>query len=259
MRIWKAEYTNHAVSIRVYEYLYSAIRIRAAMKRIRSRLVPAAADSELCDEIITIIEDAKVLEAGMADWGLDIDWRQRRVSPTAFPHNVPLAESFTLTVRFYFPSQDIAGLWFRYYVARMKLHESLVDGLVYLSQSESLSSFTERSGRNVHILICEHEEIIRWAVDSFLGGTAFALGEVNDKGKVFSANRDYDWSNGLPELDCQSAIRLLVPLQDLRHSIYVTSLQRQAIESLFIRISREMRFLWAVAPGYAPVGITIGE
>lgn len=261
MRIWKEEYANDTVTIRLHEYLYSAIRIRAVMKRLLSQHVPAP-DPELYDEIIKALVDARQLEASMNGWDSHDEWRQRRVSPTSFPYNIPLTENFVLGARSYFPSRDVASLMFRYYLTRMKLHESLIDGLNFLSKARCPFSFEDRLGQKLETLVYEYEDIIRWAVDRFLGAAAFALGEVDNKEKVGSSSssrHEYDWSNGLPELDCQSAIRLLVPLQDLRHSPYVNSLQRKGIEILFAKISREMRLLWAVAPGHAPIGITVGR
>ena len=211
--------------------------------------------SERCDSIITILEDAQLLEAGMSDWGQQDQFRRRRVSPTSFPYNTPLPESFTLTARFYFPSQDVVNLWLRYYLARMKLHESLIDGLMFLSQWQVLPA-----PRDYSTLVSTSEEVIRWAADSFLGATAFALGEVSSEGKVWWSDKPrYDWGNGLPELDCQIAIRLLMPLQDLRHSAYIAALQREAIEGLFMRISHEMRLPWAIAPDSVLDSITSSD
>lgn len=236
-------------------YYNEVIRLRAVMKTLLLR--EAGTSIQLCDGALTIMKAAESLESEMKGWDSHDIWRPRRVKTDSISDPVP--DAYALSARIYFSSFPVYLHWFRFYLARMKLHESLAECLSIVSQSEGFSVLSQRLGRDPYQVLSAYEDIIRWAIDGLLGSIAFSLGEVSEQGRIGPRHLDDGWENGLPDLNCMSAIRWVVLLHDLRQSDYLTVTQRQGVEAAFTRISMEMRFPWAVTPQWTSSGVTLSK
>jgi hypothetical protein len=91
--------------------------------------------------------------------------------------------------------------------------------------------------------ITRNIEFVRTGITDFLGGVAFALGDIDETGAFcYSTPGEAD---GLVNINTSGVQRLILPLYILRHSEYLTTLQSDGIEDALLRMGRELHYPWA--------------
>jgi hypothetical protein len=94
--------------------------------------------------------------------------------------------------------------------------------------------------------IARNVELVRMGITDFLGGVAFALGDIDERGAFCdNATSTPGEADGLVNINTSGVIRLILPLYILRHSEYLTALQSEGIEDALSRMGRELNYPWA--------------
>jgi hypothetical protein len=116
----------------------------------------------------------------------------------------------------------------------------MVDCLNALPRQDIMSYQQSIQGR-----IEYHRGQMQAGLTDFLGGVAFALGDINECGD-FCCEMDAlpPEVDGLATINVSGAQRLILPLYILRHSKYLTALQSEGIEAGLLRIGRELNYPW---------------
>lgn len=94
--------------------------------------------------------------------------------------------------------------------------------------------------------ITRNVEFVRTGITDFLGGVAFALGDINERGTFcYSTTSTPGEADSLVNINASGVLRLILPLYILRHSEYLTPLQSDGIEDALLRMGRELNYPWA--------------
>jgi hypothetical protein len=192
-------------------------------------------------ETLDLLQEGEDLAESMREWSEDEDgWHAMRVTSilgtasrgTWIPHKTH--------AKYYYSSIFVYLHWFRYNLACIKLHDALIDCLRAI-QRENAALYQD----NICARIAHHQDLARAGTTDFLGGVAFALGDIDERGDcyrgTFSPPGEAD---SLVSINTSGAQRLILPLYILRHSEHLTDLQSEGIEDALLRIGRELNFPW---------------
>jgi hypothetical protein len=93
--------------------------------------------------------------------------------------------------------------------------------------------------------ITRNIELVRAGITDFLGGVAFSLGDIDERGAFcYSTTSTPGEADGQVNVNPSGVLRLILPLYILRHSEYLTTLQSEGIEDALLRMGRELHFPW---------------
>jgi hypothetical protein len=93
--------------------------------------------------------------------------------------------------------------------------------------------------------ITRNVEFVRTGITDFLGGVAFALGDIDERGTFFYSTTSTPGEADSPvNINASGVQRLILPLYILRHSEYLTTLQSDGIEDALLRMGRELNYPW---------------
>jgi len=128
--------------------------------------------------------------------------------------------------------------WFRFNLARIKLHEAMIDCLRAITPEDATMSQDDIKAK-----VTRNVEFVRTGITDFLGGVAFALGDIDEQGAFcYSTPGEAD---SVVNINTTGVQRLILPLYILRHSEYLTTLQSDGIEDALLRMGRELHYPWA--------------
>ena len=108
--------------------------------------------------------------------------------------------------------------------------------------SEDATSFQD----HIKAKITRNVEFVRTGITDFLGGVAFALGDIDERGAFcYSTTSTPGNADSLVNINVSGVLRLILPLYILRHSEYLTTLQSHGIEDALLRMGQELKYPWA--------------
>jgi hypothetical protein len=131
--------------------------------------------------------------------------------------------------------------WFRFNLARIKLHEAMIDCLRAITPEDATMSQDDIKAK-----VTRNVEFVRTGITDFLGGVAFALGDIDEQGAFcYSTTSTPGEVDSVVNINTTGVQRLILPLYILRHSEYLTTLQSDGIEDALLRMGRELHYPWA--------------
>jgi hypothetical protein len=191
---------------------------------------------------LDLLQEGEGLAESMRGWSeLEDGWKAVRVTSIPGLASMRTWMPHKTHSKYYYSSIFVYLHWFRYNLARVKLHEVMVDCLKALHR-QGVTAYQH----SIQARIEYHRDQVQAGLTDFLGGVAFALGDIDERGdfchEMDPLQHDAD---GLTTINTSGAQRLILPLYILRHSKYLTALQSEGIEAALLRIGRELNYPWA--------------
>jgi hypothetical protein len=223
-------------SAQLVSFHYKVIKLYARSKKLGlSTRNPVA-------EISDLLQEGKELAESMRGWSEDEDgWQAMPVTSVLRLESTRIWIPHKTHTKYYYSSIFVYLHWFRYNLARIKLHEVMVDCLRTL-QWENVTMYPH----NIQARIEYHQGQARAGITDFLGGVAFALGDIDERGDFccYETTSKPAGADGVVSINTSGAQRLILPLYILRHAEYLTALQSEGIKAALLRIGRELDYPW---------------
>jgi hypothetical protein len=218
----------------VVSFHYRVIKLFARSKK----LLHSASSS--VKGTLDLLQEGERLAESVRGWSeLEDGWQAMRVTSVPGPASRRTWIPHKTHSKYYYSSIFVYLHWFRYNLARVKLHEVMVDCLNALPRQD-ITSYQH----SIQVRTEYHRGQIQAGLTDFLGGVAFALGDINECGDFCEMDALPHEPDGLATINVTGAQRLIIPLYILRHSKYLTALQSEGIEAALLRIGRELNYPW---------------
>jgi hypothetical protein len=190
---------------------------------------------------LDLLQEGEDLAECARGWSeLEDGWRAMRVTSVPGPASRRTWMPHKTHSKYYYASIFVYLHWFRYNLARVKLHEVMLDCLNALHLHE-VTSYQHR----IQARIEYHRDQVQAGLADFLGGVAFALGDIDERGEFCCEMERLPYeADGLATINASGAQRLIIPLYILRHSKYLTAVQCEGIEAALLRIGQELNYPW---------------
>lgn len=205
-------------------------RVAKLVERVKAFLFsdrPAENNDFVAEQTKQFIRYGESEDESMKDWSKyedywDIMPIQGPVAGTAWALYPSLAQSF-------FYSPWVYLYWLRFLIARVKLYEALIE-LVKKDPSNNGPSVTQADRLAADYQIASYRTRLQAAASELIGLTAYAIGDVSNRGTFNSAASGKHPGRTFQEINVVAALQLVLPLKACLRSPYTTNDQKGAID-----------------------------
>ena len=191
----------------------------------------------------TYLKAAARLEEKVSGWCDIPSWLPQKVvldTSQRPQHRTPWTSGTLFRLHYY---QSWAGFfhWNRHFVAKICLHEALLNALAHISGTSSSSS-RDNDFEGMSDLVASHTAIIHETVGDFLGTLAYAFGDVDEDGHVRSIPTPVVSDGTATEhrgINVPATLQIQPPLAHLITSRYLGAGQREAMLLALQRVRAE--------------------
>lgn len=194
---------------------------------------------DIATEIDQLLYEGECYDASMLRWSkTDPGWD---IMPVTGDLSYTMWALYPFHALYYFHNFWIFLYWIRFFIARIKLYETLIELVKAkkrnsIAHQDSLQRLTNIDSKTDNFI-----RIIQKTADELIGLTAYALGDVSSSGTIISVPSSGDPNGGWKEVNVVAAMQLVIPLKVLQRCIYTSPVQKEAINDAIIHIADGFR------------------
>lgn len=216
-------------------------RVARSLERMKTFLFsdrPPENNDFISKQTRQLIRYGEVMDENMQDWSTqepywDMMPINGSVSGTTWAFYPSLAQAF-------FYSPWVFLYWIRFLIARVKLYEALIE-LVRADPSNFGPSAQEADKLAAEYQIASYRTRLQTAASELIGTTAYAIGDVSNRGTFNSAASGKYPGRTFQEINVVAALQLVLPLKACLRSEHTTNDQKGAIDLAITHIGDGFR------------------
>lgn len=219
-------------------FFHKVARLINSIKAFLFASPPMNKDGTTPKQALALVSYGEKLDADMKDWSKNEDYWdmvpvQGDVKGTTWALYPSLAQYF-------FFSPWVYLYWIRFLIARVKLYEALIE-LVRSTSNHNTSPSHEADKLAQQYQITSYQLNIQAAASALIGMTAYAIGDVSNRGTFNSAAAGKWPRRTFQEINVVAALQLVIPLKACLRSEFTSNDQKGAIDLAISHIGDGLR------------------
>lgn len=238
MDVWKKEheFTPSKTANKATGFFHKVARLIEDINAFLFARRQSEDDEAFVQQALSFIKYGEILDKDMTDWSKHEDyWDMMPIQGAAKGTTWAIYPSLA---RYWFFSPWVYLYWIRYLIARVKLYEALIE-LIRTNASSPGSTEPNRLADGYQIT--SYQLHIQSAASALIGSTAYAIGDVSNRGTFNSAASGKWPGRAFQEINVVAALQLVIPLKACLRSEHTSNDQKGAIDLAITHIGDGLR------------------
>ncbi|KPI36458.1 uncharacterized protein AB675_2896 [Cyphellophora attinorum] len=238
MDVWKEEheFTPSKTANTATAFFHKVARLIEKINAFLFARRQSDDDEAFIKQANEFISYGESVDKEMVDWSKHEDYWDSM--PIQSPAKGTTWAIYPTLAQCWFFSPWVYLYWIRFHIGRLKLYEALIE----LSQMNATSPAATEATKLADSLQIESYKLhIRSAASALIGMTAYAIGDVSNRGTFNSAASGKWPGRTFQEINVVAALQLVIPLKACLRSEHTTADQKGAIDLAITHIGDGLR------------------